>query len=210
MTSAINRYYDPATGQFLSVDPDVAETGQPYSYGEDDPVNSKDITGLATVGICGGFNVQGGPANVAGSGCLTRTIDASGEDDIGLTSSVGVGPGIGVGASGGFFYQVSNATNLQELKGPFNYLTEAIDVGGGETVTVFWNANYSVEGIEIGLSLGGSLEIAGGVSETVVNQFYGTISANIARGVWDAFNPNLAIDNLLTKARKLFSSSATC
>lgn len=28
----IGRYYDPATAQFLSVDPDVAQTGQPYAY----------------------------------------------------------------------------------------------------------------------------------------------------------------------------------
>jgi len=28
----INRYYDPSTDQFLSVDPDVAETGQPYAF----------------------------------------------------------------------------------------------------------------------------------------------------------------------------------
>ena len=32
------RWYDPATGQFLSVDPDLAETGEPYAYAGDDPV----------------------------------------------------------------------------------------------------------------------------------------------------------------------------
>lgn len=42
----VNRYYDPATGQFLSVDPDVAETGQPYAYTNDDPVNETDPLGL--------------------------------------------------------------------------------------------------------------------------------------------------------------------
>ena len=30
--TAVGRYYDPATGQFLSVDPLVDETGQPYAY----------------------------------------------------------------------------------------------------------------------------------------------------------------------------------
>ncbi len=35
--SLVGRYYDPATDQFLSVDPDVAETGQPYAYTGDDP-----------------------------------------------------------------------------------------------------------------------------------------------------------------------------
>jgi RHS repeat-associated protein len=42
----INRYYDPATAQFLSIDPDVATTGQPYSYTGDDPLNATDPMGL--------------------------------------------------------------------------------------------------------------------------------------------------------------------
>ena len=36
-----------ATGQFLSVDPDVAQTGQPYAYTGDDPVNWIDPLGLS-------------------------------------------------------------------------------------------------------------------------------------------------------------------
>jgi len=44
----IGRYYDPATGQFLSVDPLVDETGQPYAYTGDDPVNAVDPTGLCS------------------------------------------------------------------------------------------------------------------------------------------------------------------
>ena len=41
----VGRYYDPATGQFLSVDPLVELTGQPYSYTGDDPVNATDPEG---------------------------------------------------------------------------------------------------------------------------------------------------------------------
>lgn len=40
------RWYDPATGQFLSVDPLVAQTGLPYSYAGDNPVNEGDPSGL--------------------------------------------------------------------------------------------------------------------------------------------------------------------
>jgi RHS repeat-associated protein len=40
------RWYDPGTGQFISVDPDVAETAQPYTYAADDSVNESDPTGL--------------------------------------------------------------------------------------------------------------------------------------------------------------------
>jgi uncharacterized protein RhaS with RHS repeats len=42
----VGRYYDPGTGQFLTVDPMVQETGQPYAYTEDDPVNGVDPLGL--------------------------------------------------------------------------------------------------------------------------------------------------------------------
>jgi RHS repeat-associated protein len=42
----INRYYDPATGQFVSVDPMVNVTNQPYAYAGDDPVNAIDLNGL--------------------------------------------------------------------------------------------------------------------------------------------------------------------
>jgi RHS repeat-associated protein len=44
----IGRYYDPTTGQFLSVDPLVDETGQPYAYTGDDPVNMVDSLGTIT------------------------------------------------------------------------------------------------------------------------------------------------------------------
>src|SRR5208282_4029887 len=42
----VARYYDPARGQFLSIDPAVAETDAPFNYAGDDPVNEVDPTGL--------------------------------------------------------------------------------------------------------------------------------------------------------------------
>lgn len=44
----INRYYDPTTDQFLSIDPAVAQTHQPYVYTGDNPLNSTDPLGLGT------------------------------------------------------------------------------------------------------------------------------------------------------------------
>jgi RHS repeat-associated protein len=39
------RTYDPQTAQFLSVDPAETETGEPYSYAGDNPVNAGDSSG---------------------------------------------------------------------------------------------------------------------------------------------------------------------
>ena len=43
---SINRYYVPATDQFLSIDPDVQTTDQPYAFVNDDPLNRSDPLGL--------------------------------------------------------------------------------------------------------------------------------------------------------------------
>ena len=45
------RYYDPATGQFLTVDPLVGSTGHPYAYAADNPANYTDPSGLFW-GLC--------------------------------------------------------------------------------------------------------------------------------------------------------------
>jgi len=39
------RWYDPATGQFISRDPRVSESGQPYAYANNSPHNFTDPTG---------------------------------------------------------------------------------------------------------------------------------------------------------------------
>jgi len=43
-----NRVYDPATAQFLTVDPLEMVTRAPYTYGEDNPLNRGDATGLSS------------------------------------------------------------------------------------------------------------------------------------------------------------------
>ena len=44
-----NRYHDPITGQFISVDPLVTTTGQPYVYGSANPVMFADPSGLCPI-----------------------------------------------------------------------------------------------------------------------------------------------------------------
>ncbi len=43
-----NRVYDPKTAQFLTVDPLEMVTRAPYTYGEDNPLNRDDATGLSS------------------------------------------------------------------------------------------------------------------------------------------------------------------
>ena len=63
-TSLVERYYDPATGQFLTVDPLVDYTGQAYAYAGSDPVNAIDPLGLSFWSAVG--NAFSDVARVAG------------------------------------------------------------------------------------------------------------------------------------------------
>ena len=48
------RYYDPTTGQLLTVDPALAATNQPYAFTAGDPINGSDPSGLMLLGSDGG------------------------------------------------------------------------------------------------------------------------------------------------------------
>ena len=72
----VNRYYDPSTDQFLSVDPDVAETGQPYAFTGDDPLNATDPDGLM---------VNQGPGRPIAGNSTTTAVQS---DQMGVANSV--------------------------------------------------------------------------------------------------------------------------
>ena len=82
---SINRYYDPSTDQFLSIDPAVSVTNQPYIFVNDDSLNSSDPLGLK---LAGG---KGKTANVT-----TSTSDGRKITTITTTSSKGVTVSISV------------------------------------------------------------------------------------------------------------------
>jgi RHS repeat-associated protein len=61
----INRYYAPATAQFISVDPLLAQTLVPYAYADGDPVNATDPSGESLPPAGGSHD----PCGVSQSSC---------------------------------------------------------------------------------------------------------------------------------------------
>ncbi len=80
-----NRVYDPATAQFLTVDPLEAISGAPYNYADDNPINREDAVGLLWTPVAGG---AGGADAVCGA-----TIEIPGVD-IGTCGAAGISTGI--------------------------------------------------------------------------------------------------------------------
>jgi RHS repeat-associated protein len=117
------RYYDPATAQFLTVDPLVNSTHTPYAYVGDNPLNSADPSGLIGIGAC-----VSALASLGWTGqeqdCLQITFNcSSGEFQFGGTTTKGIGlgmPTLGVGVGP----MVSNANQIADYGGWFG------DLGG--------------------------------------------------------------------------------
>jgi RHS repeat-associated protein len=194
----VNRYYDPATGQFTSLDPEISMTGQPYTYANDNPVNAKDPNGLATLGVCLGAGVNLGlkvtkVLHLTAGGCLARAIN-TGSDDIGLTRTVAGGYGYGRGWwSVGTYYELSNAKKLQQLNGWFDFMGASAPFGGdiGFSAVYFWGG--PIIGFDFGTTFGPSVNfVPRGLSYTWVSQFHCKsrwspceAGADFARGTWD-------------------------
>jgi RHS repeat-associated protein len=94
-----NRVYDPATAQFLTVDPLVSISGAPYSYAGDNPLTYGDAVGLLWTPLAGG---AGGADAACGA-----TIEIPGVD-IGTCGAAGISTGIAAaGAAIGVFTAVA-------------------------------------------------------------------------------------------------------
>jgi RHS repeat-associated protein len=159
------REYDPATAQFLSVDPLEAITRAPYTYGEDNPLNRRDPSGLLTVGICVGGEVALG-VRVGVSAC--GQVSSSGE--VGVSGTVSGGIATGAGASVGIGIQGSNAEHIEELGGPFEHLGGSIYTGGGVSADTFYGGGDAcgnrITGGEASIGIGAGADQYGGLSET--------------------------------------------
>jgi RHS repeat-associated protein len=81
------RTYDPATAQFLTRDPWVAITGEPYSYVGDNPLTFADPTGRCSVWCVGGI-VLGAVAVATGVGEIVGAGALVGEGTLGAISAI--------------------------------------------------------------------------------------------------------------------------
>ncbi len=88
------REYDPATAQFLTRDPWVAITGEPYSYVGDNPLTFADPTGRCSVWCVVGI-VAGGVSLATGVGEVVAGGAAIGGVSLGAISAVSGAVGAG-------------------------------------------------------------------------------------------------------------------
>ncbi len=198
-----NRYYDPSTEQFLTVDPLQALTQQPYGYASDSPVNWDDPEGLTSAGVCvsglggwayGTYNsaclqvVTGGNvvSDVVGTleclgGLLSSCLTELGRvETLGATWTTGGGAQTpAAGASLGV--QVTNATSLCDLGGWFAY-------GGG---SAFEPVTVGVGGFGglAGRILGGELDLGGGADFPVPGELHGGMSYTWTETIWTRHRP---------------------
>jgi len=112
----IHRYYDSTTGQFISVDPDLAATAQPYAYTGGDPVNATDPEGLRLpiAVTCSGATCVSETQSGLGDAGVSQTAyqpsqSATGPGSSGATSSA---PGTNSGSNTGGGIQFPDASPI--------------------------------------------------------------------------------------------------
>ena len=175
---SINRYYDPTTDQFLSIDPAVASTNQPYVYTNDNPLNATDPLGLrsttrrlivgnslvtVTVDVSGQLSVRKGSISVGMDGVTYSLHGVSETVGIGKTSIMFAGTGMTLGENGATFST-----------------TREYDVA-------YKNANLGVS-VTISVSLM-PLPPSNGLARTLVKAgVFGTVLVMVAKGVVCYYN----------------------
>jgi RHS repeat-associated protein len=79
------RSYDPGTAQFLSVDPELAATHEPYAYAKSNPLNESDPSGhyVSCVGPTG-IVLPNGASSFSGGSCIGSSFSYVGPSSVTL------------------------------------------------------------------------------------------------------------------------------
>ena len=146
-TSLINlraRWYQPQSGEFTTQDPGLAETDQPYTYADDDPVNETDPSGLWTHGYCLSESLSSFDSESDGNRYLSENAMACLEDD-------GYG-NVALLTSASFVNQDASSANAIVT----DYLNTGVQSGGVNAYAFNTNSNTVFGGIN------GNWQTAGG------------------------------------------------
>jgi hypothetical protein len=152
--AVINRYYDPTTDQFLSVDPKVSQTDQPYVFTNDSPLNATDPLGER---IAGG----NGESCISLSACSNPSVQARNQAIWSTAANAAFWAGVKA-------YEAMQAAAAAEAKNAVtNYQNASSCNGIEESVShcdlVTYSSNRNGSTTE-SLTCGGNLMFLGGVS----------------------------------------------
>jgi len=155
------RYYDPASGQFVSIDPLRSLTMQAYAYTRDNPLSATDPSGRGTIQLC-----MAGSAGL-GAGGIVQSCTAVGISgtfpylSLGNTITVGGGgasPSLSLTAQ----VMVSNANSIRDLGGPFYYGGGTAGLGPVGGYEQFWGKDACGRSIAGGgpeVGVGGNIPV---------------------------------------------------
>jgi uncharacterized protein RhaS with RHS repeats len=168
------RWYDPATGQFISVDALVGITDQPYEYVGGDPVNGSDPLGLCNANVfSGSFWTKGNCI----SGAVGGPNGGGGESVGGVVKSVaGLAAGVGVLTAVGVTTAATFGADIPVIASIGAETTITAGVGGASD-TIVMTAGYEVTAADAGWAL----SVLGGGAQSAVS----CVDALNATCAWD-------------------------
>jgi RHS repeat-associated protein len=165
-----SRFYDPSTGQMLSVDPLVSLTRDPYGYADDSPLNEADPLGSFSLSNLigqawidtGGYNFF---ATHSVGGCLSGSVGMFGY----ASGSVCAGVDGGYDAfSGSATFGASNGASASATIG--GYYSNAVDTRNGSSVSTTAGASAG-EALVGGLDVSAANEPCGRTATTIQGSF---------------------------------------